>query len=330
MTQLDFWSGELPVNHSPLLDLGKDLQTQEETWHLPMLEFLTTLDPSGSFGKMCQVSLVAGGGETLAASSVRWAKSGMGGPTGCLMLNTLESPKDADECLLSDILETGNLPQKYYLSPTACEGILRRAKKRGKELPILLQTALEHCALETTKELTQTMRRGGGKLIVCEKKTSTLETTCNDYSRADGFTMMVYENHPSDSRVKEMGDVCQTVTSSWGTGGGNVPLVNSYAIQGAGATSKSANGSGYKEEQSFTLNIVDVHGVALNGTSVRRLTEVECERLQGFPDNYTNIKDNCPSGARYKALGNSMAVPVMRWIGERINEYEQRSLESRV
>jgi DNA (cytosine-5)-methyltransferase 1 len=53
--------------------------------------------------------------------------------------------------------------------------------------------------------------------------------------------------------------------------------------------------------------------------AVRRLTPVECERLQGFPDDYTNIKENCPDGPRYKALGNSMAVPVMRWIGERIN-----------
>jgi len=51
---------------------------------------------------------------------------------------------------------------------------------------------------------------------------------------------------------------------------------------------------------------------------VRRLTPVECERLQGFPDNYTNIKDKCPDGPRYKALGNSWAVPVVRWIGERI------------
>lgn len=51
---------------------------------------------------------------------------------------------------------------------------------------------------------------------------------------------------------------------------------------------------------------------------VRRLTCVECERLQGFPDNYTNIKDKCPDGPRYKALGNSWAVPVVRWIGERI------------
>jgi len=52
---------------------------------------------------------------------------------------------------------------------------------------------------------------------------------------------------------------------------------------------------------------------------VRRLTPKECERLQGFPDNYTNIP-KAPDTGRYKALGNSMAVPVMRWIGQRINE----------
>jgi len=57
---------------------------------------------------------------------------------------------------------------------------------------------------------------------------------------------------------------------------------------------------------------------------VRKLTEIECERLQGFPDDYTRIAyrgkpaTECPRGPRYKALGNSMAVPVMRWIGERI------------
>jgi site-specific DNA-cytosine methylase len=56
--------------------------------------------------------------------------------------------------------------------------------------------------------------------------------------------------------------------------------------------------------------------------AVRRLTPVECERLQGFPDNYTAIpwrgKEETPDGPRYKALGNSMAVPVMKWIGEKI------------
>ena len=60
---------------------------------------------------------------------------------------------------------------------------------------------------------------------------------------------------------------------------------------------------------------------------VRRLTPVECERLQGFPDNYTNIpwrkKDEAPDGPRYKALGNSMAVPCMAWIGQRIAEVDR-------
>jgi len=65
-----------------------------------------------------------------------------------------------------------------------------------------------------------------------------------------------------------------------------------------------------------------------NAMQVRRLTPTECERLQGFPDNYTAIPwrkkpiEDCPDGPRYKALGNSMAVPVMAWIGKRINELE--------
>ena len=60
----------------------------------------------------------------------------------------------------------------------------------------------------------------------------------------------------------------------------------------------------------------------LQNMAVRRLTPVECERLQGFPNSYTNIKPNgkqTPDGPRYKAVGNSMAVPVMKWIGERID-----------
>jgi DNA (cytosine-5)-methyltransferase 1 len=63
--------------------------------------------------------------------------------------------------------------------------------------------------------------------------------------------------------------------------------------------------------------------------AVRRLTPVECERLQGFPDNWTQIPwkgkpaEECPDGPRYKACGNSMAVPVMAWVGRRIAELEE-------
>lgn len=66
---------------------------------------------------------------------------------------------------------------------------------------------------------------------------------------------------------------------------------------------------------------------ALVGMQVRRLTPTECERLQGFPDGHTRIPwrgkpaEDCPDGPRYKTLGNSMAVPVMRWIGTRIDRH---------
>ncbi|MCM6996492.1 phage N-6-adenine-methyltransferase [Enterobacter asburiae] len=83
-------------------------------------------------------------------------------------------------------------------------------------------------------------------------------------------------------------------------------------------------GKGYQEGVAFTLDSRSSADVVQYGMQVRRLTPIECERLQGFPDNHTLIgwrgKDatECPDGPRYKAIGNSMAVPVMRWIGERI------------
>jgi DNA (cytosine-5)-methyltransferase 1 len=69
-------------------------------------------------------------------------------------------------------------------------------------------------------------------------------------------------------------------------------------------------------------------GGVMHSMAIRRLTPKECERLQGFPDDWTKIPyrnkeaDQCPDGPRYKACGNSMAVPVMQWIGERINLIE--------
>jgi len=104
---------------------------------------------------------------------------------------------------------------------------------------------------------------------------------------------LVYEYHPADSRVKDMGNVCQTMTQRWGTGGGNVPVT-------------IVNGT---------------VSVALASMAVRRLTPIECERLQGFRDGYTEVPwrgKSTPDGLRYRALGNSMAVNVMSWIGERI------------
>lgn len=104
------------------------------------------------------------------------------------------------------------------------------------------------------------------------------------------------------------------------------PPAIAYAFK-AGQGAKTG-GIGYAEEQSPTLTSAssgtNLAPAVMHGIAVRRLTPIECERLQGFPDNHTLIgwrgKDatECPDGPRYKAIGNSMAVPVMRWIGERI------------
>lgn len=89
-------------------------------------------------------------------------------------------------------------------------------------------------------------------------------------------------------------------------------------------------GVGADGDPQFTLQAAHSHAVA-TAMAVRRLTPVECERLQGFPDNWSRIpwkgkpETECPDGPRYKACGNSMAVPVMRWIGERIAAVETSS-----
>jgi DNA (cytosine-5)-methyltransferase 1 len=139
----------------------------------------------------------------------------------------------------------------------------------------------------------------------------------------------VYENHAQDSRITGPLDVAPTVAAKFGTGGGNVPLVNQEQIyensrrdairiyEGTSPTLQSFMGTG-------GCNVPMVQPAM----AVRRLTPVECERLQGFPDNWSQIPwkgkpaDQCPDGPRYKCAGNSMAVPVMRWIGEQIARVE--------
>jgi DNA (cytosine-5)-methyltransferase 1 len=110
--------------------------------------------------------------------------------------------------------------------------------------------------------------------------------------------------------------------NSHANGGGQVAVA--FTLHGSDSTASTATptdvaGSvrtrapGSVENSSTT--------VAQQGMAVRRLTPRECERLQGFPDDYTLIEYRCKlaaDGPRYKALGNSMAVPVIRWIGQRI------------
>lgn len=120
--------------------------------------------------------------------------------------------------------------------------------------------------------------------------------------------------------LRDLSDnLCPTLRA--GHGGGSVNPMVAYSWNGD-TTPKNS------EELSLTLRASqggEGLGVA-QGSVVRRLTPIECERLQGFPDNFTKIPyrnkpaEDCPKGVRYKALGNSMAVPVMAWIGRKIEE----------
>ncbi|ENX35778.1 hypothetical protein F888_03611 [Acinetobacter courvalinii] len=103
-----------------------------------------------------------------------------------------------------------------------------------------------------------------------------------------------------------------------------------YCINGQTINKSERNGGrglGILQDYSYTLTTTNPHAIyaSQNIGKPRRLMPIECERLQGFPDNYTQIpyrnksKDLAPDGPRYAALGNSMAVPVMNWIGKRIS-----------
>ena len=103
---------------------------------------------------------------------------------------------------------------------------------------------------------------------------------------------------------------------------GNIIDKNPEGTSGCAGLGISGDGTAY------TLTARDRHAVS-DGLQVRRFSPTECERLQGFPDNHTLIPwrgkpaADCPDSPRYKAIGNSMAVPVMRWIGERIKQVNQ-------
>jgi DNA (cytosine-5)-methyltransferase 1 len=148
---------------------------------------------------------------------------------------------------------------------------------------------------------------------------NTLQTTANDCSRADGFNAIALAENTIGRKPMNGGN------GDGFTEGGPMYTLNATGVHGVAAVRYKATGESSLSD--VTMSITASYGAGgadlatkplVCGMAVRRLTPTECERLQGFPDGYTNIKDKCPDSPRYKALGNSMAVPVMKWIGERI------------
>lgn len=325
-----------------------------------------------------------------------------------LMLNIGESPKEESVSLLSQILEV-NVPQKYYLSARACQGILTRASRRGKPLPEVLRQALldvigggksytlkirSGCAgggKGAQTELSATLStlqdqtlfqpipvlndQGGSVMDVSYDVTGTLRaqehghqpivfdarsngdgkivpTITGDHeNRITDYTAIAIErktfNEQSFSHYKES-DKCSTLKAKAGNiGNGSECLIaekhDSSKADGvqtkpfcAGFSYKigaKAMGIGYEIEKAGTLSAERHDSAVLEKTIrwiVRRLTPVECERLQGYPDGYTDIGDWIDSkgkkhkyadSPRYKALGNSIALPQWFWLVQKMRPY---------
>jgi hypothetical protein len=152
MDQLTLFAEGSPARMSALLDAVRDWMESGQDFGSSSFELLRSLNRAGLLSRTsldCYPPMESG---TLPPSFQGWQNAGIWGPTGFLTLNTSEFPNDAGVCLLSDVLETGKVPQKYYLSARAARGILRRAEKRGRELPPLLREALQQVAGSTSQD----------------------------------------------------------------------------------------------------------------------------------------------------------------------------------
>ena len=196
--------------------------------------------------------------------------------------------------------------------------------------------------------------QGGKRIDLSEDMSGTLR------ANEKGHQPLVYENHGIDARIRESGEISPTVIARYGTGGGNTPLVQEpnevYCIVGNiidRQPENGGNGCGYQENLAYTITTCDRHAVfarqrvdefrnddiastqsarqAKDATDlvvepdrqyaqlIRRLTPWECELLQGFPLDWTDIPSASDS-ARYRALGNSVAIPCVEFIMKSLNE----------
>lgn len=169
--QFDFLSEAPPASPSPSPDSEKEWTMRAVTWPSSLSSFCVELVRNGYSGKMCQVysrraeektsppsSAASSGGKSKSPKKggASQESSSLQAPTitasrgGFSMHSILEFHSGAVASSLSDILETGALPLRYFLSSTACRGILRRAAARGKELPAVLKSALVAASQQTS------------------------------------------------------------------------------------------------------------------------------------------------------------------------------------
>src|SRR5579883_1080968 len=147
--QSTFWPEEHLARLSPLPVNERDWMIRVATSPSSLLDLLIDSGPLGWCGRTCPASCRLTEDEPFMPSSGCWSNAGMGSPTEFWTHSISEYPRDGAASSLSDILEDGEVPQRYYLSGQACRGILRRAEKRGKELTEALKSALLAVASQT-------------------------------------------------------------------------------------------------------------------------------------------------------------------------------------
>lgn len=147
----------------------------------------------------------------------------------------------------------------------------------------------------------------GRRMMDCQReKTGTLRAQEHGHQ-----PLVLFENHGVDGRCTGPHPVSPTLPTQMGTGGGNTPLVGTYETASAAFRQKSPS--------DLVLN------PAAEGLYIRRLMPIECERLQGFPDGWTDLPGASDS-ARYRALGNSIAVPCFVYIFQNLAWCQERGL----
>jgi DNA (cytosine-5)-methyltransferase 1 len=195
----------------------------------------------------------------------------------------------------------------------------RSTKLRSKSgmIPLLHQDKIDALCARDYKGLNSDSLDKKAIVHVADK-CPTITSSASGYSRVgngttEHETYVAQAFHASQDPISGEVSPCLGSTSKIGV------AYNITFCDANGTRKDRPNGGLYvnETEVSNTMTHAGVGTYQLD-MAVRRLTPIECERLQGFPDGYTNIKNNCPDGPRYKALGNSMAVPVMKWIGKRI------------
>lgn len=287
-------------------------------------------------------------------------------------LNFGEYPNVVEESGLSQILED-NVPQRYYLSERACVGVLRRAERRGKELPTILKTALEQQIerwekygnpmpfVATGNEYIPRILCYNGEdmsnVAKCLDQTSA-KPYCNQGANVvlecydargngDGKTVPTITGDHNNRITDYTSLVCETYAEN-SSGDGISGTIDAHYYLGCGATGgkerefvaiaidRAAFNQG--ENAKFDMG-VDTNGIAFSCVAkgpgavcyeetrtcyvVRRLTPLECCRLQGMPDFWTDGVEGSDA-ARYKLWGNGMALPNALYIMEGLVENDER------